>query len=667
MLIVDNGTDHAARDAFRAANTIPGNARWLDSFPPGLSRARNFALETARTPLVAFIDDDAIPVPEWAEELLRNFRAHPEDAIVAGPIEADWRGMTRPAWLPARYEACLAILDLGSEDRALAPLEYGFGANLALRRDPARAVGGFDETLGRKGGATLLSNEEIVIQVRLRAAGHTARYAAGARVRHRMRAERLSRNWLRARMAWQVVSESLQQVDGWPWLDWCRQELRRAATALGIEETFGMLLAARDGEAFADQLNVITNLLRILLAVAKEPEGHLEALFPPPVEPAQALKSEPLSDVYRPAAAMRYTTEYVFADFRYSHSYLGDLYSDHPASAFVQLPGRVWYDDPHAAIAYLEASITPCVRAIFLLTLDPFSLTASGAAALVEGIARWRIPTIAIQHRLPETVEQRQMLAGVVKHLHCVVGLSDAMASRLKGHCCLTNVAMLRLHPSMFRYVMPGQAERTRTTMGAGPGHVVFGIIGDAREGKGIGLMLAALDHLATPVREAIFFLIAGRACDVDPDAIIDRFATQRIAARVDLRGCDDDPTNYVALTRGEYADAIAATDFGLLLYQGPQRDLVSGALPDFVWQRKRILATRSSFVGAEVARHGLGLTLDAETPEALATLITEAVVLQQAGTGLDPGYEAYRSAISPTSTLSALAALLDSTPKMQR
>jgi len=393
--------------------------------------------------------------------------------------------------------------------------------------------------------------------------------------------------------------------------------------------------------------------------------SQTESLFPPPLDPAKLTEREPFSYAYRPAAAVSHTTQFVFTEFRNGHNHLSDLYSDCPASAYVEMPVSAWIN-PRRAIAYLEASLPPSVRGVFLVTLDPFSLTEHGAAALVDGIAHWRIPTVAIQHRLPETAEQRRILTEVAKHLHCVVGLGDEVVSHLKGHCHLTNVAKLPLHPPDFRYVVPGNANRTRMMMGADRGHVVFGIIGDAREGKGIDLTLAALDHLSTSVRESVFFLIAGRARELDPDAIIDRFAARRIAARVDLRRARD-PTLYTVLTTLEYADAVAATDFGLLLYQGAQRTAMSGALSNFVWQRKRILATRDSFVGAEVARHGLGFTLERETPEALAKLITEAVTVRQAGTELSTEFEAYRSAISPDSTMSVLATLLRSTQDILR
>jgi len=477
-----------------------------------------------------------------------------------------------------------------------------------------------------------------------------------------MRPERLTRDWFRARMAWQAVSVSLQK-GGWPWPDWSRQELRRAAAALGVEDALGTLLAPRDEAVFDDQLDIIHHLIVLLLAANQDDEGRLEALFPP-VRTEAPMLPEPLSDAYRPAAALPATTQVVFADSDNNHGFLFDLYGDVPRTAFVELPANAWFE-PREAIAYLEASLPPRARAVFLLTLDPFSLIPRGAEALAEGIGRWRIPTYAIQHRLPEGAEQRETLTAVGRRLHRVVALSNDMASRLTGLCAGSNIATVPLHPSKFRYAIPGTAERARAAVGAGPEHIVFGMIGDAREGKGIGLLLAALDHLPASVRHTIFFLLAGRAGDMDPEAIIDRFVSRRIAARVDLRRSAD-PLQYALLTSGEYANAIAATDFGLLLYQGPQRDTASAALPDFVWRGKRVLATLDSLVGAEVTRHKLGLALDAETPEALAKLICDAVRMRQAGTAPEPEFDTYRDAHSPAVVLEALKVLLRSTPGLE-
>jgi GT2 family glycosyltransferase len=661
VLIVDNSTDHAARDAFRTRRDFAPNVRWHESSPPSLSRARNTALSQASAPIVAFLDDDAVPVREWLDELSRAFCEAPEAAVVAGPIEAQW-DMERPAWLPLRHEGALTVLDLGTESRVLASHEFGYGANLAVRRDDAVSVGGFDEALGRSGNVSLLSGEEVALQDSLREKGRTVYYAAGARVLHRMRPERLTRNWFRARMAWQAVSENTRD-GGLRWPDWCRNEIRRTSKSLGVEHAVGTILSRMDGDGFSDQLDLIRHLFGLILASGSMPDADLESLLPSsnsdvPEESPDAFG--PGSDAYRPAAAVQGGARVVFAEYANCHGYLFDLYGDLPDVALVELPGRAWTADPSTALSYLEASIPPLAGAVFFLTLDPFSFNPAAADALISSINRWKLPTFAVQHRLPRNAEERQTLARVAGHLTRVVALSDEIGTRLTANCNLQNVATILHHPSKFRHVLQGSAERTRRAVGARPDHTIMGMIGEAREGKGFELLLPALDLLPSSVRDSLFFLVAGKASGIDANEITDKFIACRIPARVDLRRTDD-PDQFAVLTSTEYADAIAATDFGLLLYRGAQRDVASGVLSDYVWQRKRVIATRDSLVGAEVSRHGLGLTLDPETPEALAALMSRAVELRNSDAPLGSEFEHYRETHSPLSVLENLKALIHS------
>ncbi|MFC7398263.1 glycosyltransferase [Chelatococcus sp. GCM10030263] len=655
VLIVDNSSDHAARDAFRAVQNFPANAHWYDSSPPGLSRARNLALEKAKAPVVAFLDDDATPCRGWLEALAATFVRHPDAAAVAGPIEAKWPN-ERPDWLPPRQEGALTVLDLGPEDRPLLAHEYGYGANLAVRRDLAIACGAFDEQLGRNGGMSLLSGEEVALQDRLRAAGHVISYAAEARVLHRMRPERLTRNWFRSRMAWQAVSENLQH-GGLPWPDWSRSALQQAARSLGIGKALEALLAPRDGEEFSDQLDVIQHLIALLLSAGSMPDKRLEALFSKVTIDAEE-EAAAKKDTYRPAAAFPANTQIVFAEFADCNSHLLDLYGDLPHVASIELPGRAWGGDPRAALSYIEASLPPRARAVFLISLDPFSFNPAGGEALAEAIGRWGIPTFAIQHRPPQTAEEHQSLAKVAGCLTRVIALSEEVATRLTSDHQLTNVAALPHHPSTFRHILPGHGERARASIGAGPDHTVFGMVGEAQNGRGLKLLLSALDHLSSTVRQSVFFWMAGKAIGFDPEVISAGFAKRKIHARVDLRQIKSTGEHSV-LTSAEYADAISAIDFGLLL-QEPQRGIAGGVLSDYVWQGKRVIATRDSFIGGKVARHGLGLTLETERPKALAALIGQAVELHISGAPLGGGFEAYRQAHSPTATLKALQSLLE-------
>ena len=218
IVVVDNSPDAALSDAaarpWRAlaeagmrAGTGP-SLIWQHAPTPGLSHARNMALTLARAPLVAFLDDDAVADPGWLAGLVAAFGAlGPGVHAVGGRVRLRL-GVPRPAWLDDSLMGFLSACDLGPDTRRIGAGEWVVGANIAYRSDAVRAVGGFDTSLGRVGGAaTLMSNDETDLQHRLAAAGGATGYAPNAAVEHIVAGERLRQAWFRRRAAWQAISD----------------------------------------------------------------------------------------------------------------------------------------------------------------------------------------------------------------------------------------------------------------------------------------------------------------------------------------------------------------------------------------------------------------------------------------------------------------------------
>ena len=97
VLVVDSASPpaEAARIAALAARH---GARLLRAGSPGLSLARNLGLGATRAPWVAYLDDDAVPQPDWAAALLATIGRLPESAAALG-------GRILPVWVarPARH------------------------------------------------------------------------------------------------------------------------------------------------------------------------------------------------------------------------------------------------------------------------------------------------------------------------------------------------------------------------------------------------------------------------------------------------------------------------------------------------------------------------------------------------------------------------------------
>jgi glycosyltransferase involved in cell wall biosynthesis len=171
IVVVDDGTSGATEPVVAARPAVRyvghGGQR-------GLNVARNTGLLETAAPLVAFVDDDVLVPPGWLEALAAGAQAHPEAEAFGGPIRARFEGRTPRGC--GREEPPITTLDLGVEDRVA---EAVWGANFAVRRSAVDRVGPFDERIVRPHG-----DEEEWLE-RLRAAGGTIVYLAGAGLDHR--------------------------------------------------------------------------------------------------------------------------------------------------------------------------------------------------------------------------------------------------------------------------------------------------------------------------------------------------------------------------------------------------------------------------------------------------------------------------------------------------
>ena len=136
---------------------------------PGLSRARNVAVREARTPVIAFCDDDVAVSPGWFEEVTGLFAEHEEAGVVCGPVRTQ-AGQPLPGVAPAVYRW------------PSHPFRLGTGANVAVRRAALDDVGLFDEELGA--GAPFHAAEETDLLYRIQRAGWTIVYSERLEIVH---------------------------------------------------------------------------------------------------------------------------------------------------------------------------------------------------------------------------------------------------------------------------------------------------------------------------------------------------------------------------------------------------------------------------------------------------------------------------------------------------
>jgi glycosyltransferase involved in cell wall biosynthesis len=211
VIVVDNASSDRTREI---VGERLSNPRLNYVYEPilGLSVARNTGAKEARSPILAYLDDDAVASPFWLKAIYHAYQSNEKLAIAGGKVTLLWPdGFTPPQWLSAELAGNLGAYDLGEEivyinNPNLTPR----GVNYSLQRSFLEQVGGFNIKLGRI-GTNLLSNEELHMTELALQGGWQVAYLPDAQVAHNVALERLERIWFLNRGWWQGISECYRE------------------------------------------------------------------------------------------------------------------------------------------------------------------------------------------------------------------------------------------------------------------------------------------------------------------------------------------------------------------------------------------------------------------------------------------------------------------------
>lgn len=177
LLVVDQSEDGATEAALRPFRRDK-RLRYIRSQTRGKGAALNVGLHEARGDIVLITDDDCDASEGWELPHARVFARLPRVAVTFGSVlavEHDQSTGFIPAYVSPKDRLCRNVWDKLTA--------RGIGANMAVRREVALAIGGFDPALGP--GARFPACVDGDMALRSLLAGHHVYELRESRVYHR--------------------------------------------------------------------------------------------------------------------------------------------------------------------------------------------------------------------------------------------------------------------------------------------------------------------------------------------------------------------------------------------------------------------------------------------------------------------------------------------------
>lgn len=160
VLVIDNASNDDTKNIAEKYKYKFENIEYIYETTPGLSRARNKAIETVTTPWLAYLDDDAKAHKNWAQIALDTIKQNVFDCF--GGVYLPWYYFgPPPQWCPPQS---FTNIHTQKNFGIMPDGKFPAGGNCVYNTELLRNFGGFSIEFGMNGNTIAYGEETCLIQ-----------------------------------------------------------------------------------------------------------------------------------------------------------------------------------------------------------------------------------------------------------------------------------------------------------------------------------------------------------------------------------------------------------------------------------------------------------------------------------------------------------------------
>jgi glycosyltransferase involved in cell wall biosynthesis len=169
--------------------------KYLNEPNQGASFARNTGAVEASSPLLCFMDDDAVADPDYLERIVAFFETHPDAGGLGGRIIPKYIP-EEPKWMSHFVSSLVGQFHYSDKPVVFAPGKYPLESNMVVRKDDFDTIGGFNVALPGVKGTLRIGGEGKDLFLRLQSLGRQIYYDPRIRVQHVVETAKLNKEYM---------------------------------------------------------------------------------------------------------------------------------------------------------------------------------------------------------------------------------------------------------------------------------------------------------------------------------------------------------------------------------------------------------------------------------------------------------------------------------------